>query len=177
MGEIKSTMDIIMEKAKAFSVSEEEKKAIKDKDFEERVRSLVNRFLEVTRGGEDLLEELKEINKRRSILKVLFEECRKKITLESDNGRILELIGEFRPDVSEIIKGIIDNYFSLIKNKRTIREKELIDELAREGITGSAITVNLNADKEWKKLFLEIHKDFDKEIQETITERGIGVNL
>jgi hypothetical protein len=46
MGEIKSTMDIIMEKTKSLTMSVEEKTEYKHKEMTGKVRGLINKFLE-----------------------------------------------------------------------------------------------------------------------------------
>ena len=43
MAEIKSTLDIIMEKAKRFSVTEEEKKGFKRQELEGKIKGLVQK--------------------------------------------------------------------------------------------------------------------------------------
>ncbi len=46
MGEIKSTMDIIMEKTKGLTMSEEEKAEYKQQELTGKVRGLIQKFLD-----------------------------------------------------------------------------------------------------------------------------------
>ena len=46
MGEIKSTMDIIMEKTKGLTMTEEEKAEYKHKELTGKVRGLIQKFLD-----------------------------------------------------------------------------------------------------------------------------------
>ena len=46
MAEIKSTLDIIMEKAKKFSVTEEEKKGFRRQELEGKIKGLVQKALD-----------------------------------------------------------------------------------------------------------------------------------
>ena len=46
MAEIKSTLDIIMEKARDINVSEEEKKAFQRNEFEGKARGLLQKLLD-----------------------------------------------------------------------------------------------------------------------------------
>ena len=46
MGEIKSTIDIIMEKTKGMTMSEDEKQEIKKKELTGKIRGLIQRFMD-----------------------------------------------------------------------------------------------------------------------------------
>ena len=46
MGEIKSTLDIIMEKTKGLTMTEEEKTAFKSKEMEGKVKGALQKFLD-----------------------------------------------------------------------------------------------------------------------------------
>lgn len=168
MGEIKSTMDLILERAKEFSVTEEEKQAIKERDFENKVKSLINRFIEGARANESIILELKELNEKRSIIHLLLKFGEEKINLESDNSSLLQLIKEFRPDISDKVEEKLMDYNKKIHERGKVREQELIKELEEDGISGSAVRINLNGDSRWKSTLLEIENEFSKEIQEII---------
>jgi hypothetical protein len=44
MGEIKSTLDLVMEKTKDLTLSSEEKKAQKQKEIENRIKGLLQKY-------------------------------------------------------------------------------------------------------------------------------------
>jgi hypothetical protein len=46
MGEIRSTLDIIMEKTEGLTISEEEKRAFQKSEIEVKVRGLLQRFID-----------------------------------------------------------------------------------------------------------------------------------
>ena len=58
MGEIKSTLDIIMEKTKGLTMSEEEKEAFQKKETEGKVRGFLQRYLDCVIDLERLKAEL-----------------------------------------------------------------------------------------------------------------------
>ena len=60
MGEIKSTLELAMERTKRFAISNEEKAEIKRKEIMQKATSLFNRYLE---GHLPLNEILKEIER------------------------------------------------------------------------------------------------------------------
>ena len=63
MTEIKSTMDIIMEKAKKFSVTEEEKKAFRRHELEGRIKGLIQKYLDALVDLEKLKEDIGALRK------------------------------------------------------------------------------------------------------------------
>ena len=48
MGEIKSTLEIIMEKTKDLTLTEEEKKEFKQKDMAGKIKGIIQKFLDGT---------------------------------------------------------------------------------------------------------------------------------
>ena len=58
MGEIKSTLDIIMEKTKGMTMSDEEKRELKKKELSDRLKGLIQKFLDGILTYEDLKGEI-----------------------------------------------------------------------------------------------------------------------
>ena len=58
MGEIRSTLDIIMEKTKGLSMSEEEKKAFKKQETAGKIRGLIQKYLDGTVAMDKLKVEI-----------------------------------------------------------------------------------------------------------------------
>jgi len=65
MGEIRSTMDIIMEKAKGLTMSEEEKETFRKKETEGKVRGFLQRFLDGFIDAERLKDEIGSLGEER----------------------------------------------------------------------------------------------------------------
>jgi hypothetical protein len=97
--------------------------------------------------------------------RLLGEECVDRIELGEDNPRLfglLETAAAFdAPNVRESIKKFED----LLAGQKRVREKALIAELRKKGISGPSVIPNLNADPEWKEHLGRMKKSFKEEVQ------------
>ena len=63
MGEIKSTLDIVLEKTKHLKLSQDEKRAQKSKEFEKRLMGLLQKYLDQLLNLHQLQKELNRLKK------------------------------------------------------------------------------------------------------------------
>jgi hypothetical protein len=64
MGEIKSTLDLVMEKTKHLSLSEEEKLNTKKIDMQNKIRGLINKYEESTLNFTELKKSIDSLQKQ-----------------------------------------------------------------------------------------------------------------
>ena len=164
MGEIKSTLEIIMEKAKGLSITEEEKKAIQKKELNNRIKILINRYIEGGWNIEKLKEELKSIDDKDIVDSLIIRQCMEKLELGSENISLLDLIQEFDPKLARSVRRIISEYVDKMEGRKQIREEMIRNSLNREGISGSAIVININADNQWQSILTKLKEEFKDEI-------------
>ena len=67
MGEIKSTLDLVMEKTKHLSLSDEEKQSQKKAELEKRVNGLLQKYQDQVLSLEQLLGEYTRLKQERSL--------------------------------------------------------------------------------------------------------------
>ena len=153
MGEIKSTMDIIMEKLNKINISEEDKKEIIKKEAEETAKRLVSTY---KKDGDikKLFNELNQLSgeKRKETEKAIISECIEMISpYGEDNEIAIKLIKEIlKKDVNGIRDIISSEEERLNKIKERIKE-DLIDKLKKRDIYGSAVIPNIEASSLWKE--------------------------
>jgi len=162
MGEIKSTLDIIMEKTKGLTMSEEEKEAFQKKETAGKVRGFLQRYLDCVIDLDRLKAELLGLGesghvKARELLK---QEVLGRIELGADNDRLLQVLEEVSGFQASRIQESLSDYGAELTKKRKKREKELLKSLKKRGITGSAVIPNVEADAEWKKYMLKTKEEF-----------------
>ncbi|MFH1480796.1 MAG: hypothetical protein ABIG67_05985, partial [Pseudomonadota bacterium] len=107
MGEIKSTLDIIMEKAKGFTVTEEEKKAFREKEIEGEVHGIFQKYLDGFMDIEKLKEEIQRFgeSRQRMVIEALKKACMDRINQRSDNAPLLEVLDRLLGiDIQPIVK-------------------------------------------------------------------------
>ena len=179
MGEIKSTLDLVMEKTKNLNLSEEEKQDQKNKEIKSRLRGLVQKFqdeiisLEQFKAGYRALR--KEFNltetQNDQLLRVLCD----RIEFGKDNQMLLDLLPQFTDSNIERISSVLRDFDKAIQTAAAAQSQIAKDELARSHhISGSAVVPNLEADKEWQGMAKQIHATFEKSLTQAKTKLLAG---
>ncbi len=94
MSEIKSTLDIIMEKAKKFSVTEEDKQGFKRQELEGKIKGLVQKTLDGILGSERFQAELAALHGKEKDLvdQILKEELVARLEVEANSEALLRML-------------------------------------------------------------------------------------
>jgi hypothetical protein len=168
MGEIKSTMDIIMEKTKGLTMSEEEKEALQKKETEGKVRGFLQRYIDGVSDLERLKVELLGLDEsgQAKARELLRQECLGRMELEADNARLLQVLQEVLEFQTDRIQKSLSDYGDELRKKRRKREKELVKGLKKRGISGSAVIPHVEADTEWKNYVLKAKEEFRARLRE-----------
>ncbi len=168
MGEIKSTLEIIMEKTKGLTLTEEEKEAFRWKEVEGKVKGNLLKFLDGLMGIEELKKEIASFDgKGQDIAKeVIIKECVDRIDLEADNSPLFDVLEKVASVKTISFQKILLDFYRDLDRKRGVRGKALREEIQRKGISGSAVLPNLNADQEWTNYVLNAKERFREKVQD-----------
>jgi len=162
MAEIKSTLDIIMEKAKGFTATEEEKAQFKKKELEEKVKGYLHKTLGGLMDLERLSNRMAAIDKadREVAMAVLLQQCLGSVDPEGDNKTVLEILEHLlKVDTSSVRDLLAEFTGSLEKGKRDQGEK-IKKRLRKAGISGSAVVPNILAAPDWHRYVSELREKF-----------------
>ena len=167
MGEIKSTLDIIMEKTKGLTMTEEEKEAFRNKETEGKVRGLLQRFLDGFIDAERLKDEIGSLGEKRYAMarEALLRECMGRMEPGADNTILLDALeNAVGLDIAPIQKIILDSNQDL-EQQKVDRKQVLQKNLKGLGISGSAVIPNIHADQEWIRHLSEMNRGFQKKLK------------
>ena len=167
MGEIRSTLDIIMEKTKGLTMTEEEKREFKRKEMAGKVKGLFQKFLDniidldrfkieaaaVGEGHEDMFR------------RVSMQEAIERLEPEGDNEPILEILESTTGMDTGPIREFLTDFERKLENERAVHEKALLKRLENKGISGSAIIPNLSADSQWCDHVSNLEQTFREEVE------------
>jgi len=150
MGEIRSTLDIIMEKTKGLTISEEERKAIERNETEGKVRGLFQRFLDGALSLEKFQGEITamEGEKQSMALAFLKEECRC-LDPDGDMSPYLRVLETILKANTALLKKAVSTYHAEMDQRKRSWETRSMEGLRNRGISGSALVPNLRADPAW----------------------------
>ena len=167
MGEIKSTLDIIMEKTKGLTMTEEEKEAFRKKETEGKVRGLFQKFLDGFIDAERLKDEIGSLGEERYAVarEALIRECMGRMEPGADNTILLDALENAAGlDIAPIRKIILD-YNQDLEQQKMDRKQVMQKNLKGLGISGSAVIPNIHADQEWIRHLSEMNKGFREKVE------------
>lgn len=165
MGEIKSTLDIIMEKTKSLTMTKDEKEELRRKEWTNQVKGWVQKFLD----GLTNLEKLKsELEKEPELQEVLGKELLERLQPDGDNIKIFQLM----KGVLNIEKGpfleVINEFQKEVACEQSKRLKNMKKQLTKRSIFGSAVIPNLTLDESWSACYQKLEADFKKRLKSVI---------
>jgi hypothetical protein len=166
MGEIRSTLDIIMEKAKDVAVTDEDKAVFMRREVEGKVRGVLQKYLDRFMDAKRLQEEMDALDADRRDMAVaaLRRESLGRLVLDGDNGKILEILSRAVGMDTTPVKDLILQYQQDLQTRQVEREAALRGTLTDRGISGSAVRPNLKADPEWMRDSTEVRDRFHREV-------------
>ncbi len=159
MGEIKSTMDLVMERTKHLSMSSDEKNEIKQAEFEQKIKGILTKY---TSGSSRFSEAEKALEPFYSDHKSAATQVLAGfITLQGSNTPTLELLeGVFGVDVSKITE-ILSSCEEEVKVEKEKHLAGFAKNLAEtSSISGSAVVPFIDFDKSWIEADYEICSKF-----------------
>jgi hypothetical protein len=153
MAEIKSTIDLIMERTKNLSASPEEREDYQRREREKHIRGLVLRLLDdslTLDGIKDELAKEKKNGREAEAMAFLKDAMAAHVDPDTDNERLIRIIQELAgtPEdrLRETLRACQVEFFA----KKTALMERLKGELESKGIAGSAVLPNPEADPQWK---------------------------
>jgi hypothetical protein len=171
MAEIKSAIELAMEKTRNLVVDSKEREAMAIKDIEDKVKAVLRRYMEEMVDDEDAAKELNKINadltlKRTLIVDAVVEE----FDVRKNNEPLLALMYAAGIDLPETIRSELETLSKTFREavearKIAVRER-ISDNLAESGIAGNGIEPNLVAWDEWREEVEQAGNAFKQRMEE-----------
>jgi hypothetical protein len=169
MAEIKSTLDIIMERTRGLTMTENEKKAFKERETAGKIKGLVQRCvdgaIDLSRFQKELTILKSEVRDEPMVSHLLGEECLDRMELGRDAERLFEILEKATkmdvPALKEKLKGVEKQ----VNKERVIHESRLVSDLKERGFSGNAVVPNISADPGWNEYVGKMNHAFKKEVQ------------
>jgi hypothetical protein len=161
MAEIKSTLDLIMERTKNLTLTEEEKKSIRAKEVKSKIRGWFQRYCDGTLTVGELKEYIEE--ERVSSPEAaawLQEECLARLDPDENNEKLFQMLGEILGIDVLPFQRLIDDFHKEMAQHRSGATREAIKVLHAQGISGTAVVPNMSLIPAWTAYLESAHKDF-----------------
>ena len=165
MGEIKSTLDLVMEKTKNLNLSDEERQGQKNQEIGSRIRGLLQKFKDQALSADKFKSEYQKLQKDYNLMGTenaqLVKEICGQIELGEGNQVLFELLAEFKVSDVEGLTSVLQEFQTAHDTAAGQRRQILKDQLAKTlFVSGSAVAPNLENDAEWQKEAGEIRAKY-----------------
>jgi len=172
MGEIKSTLELAMEKTKKFAISEKEREEMKQEEVLQKAASLFHRYREGLLPLHEILRQIDRMEKERAttVKELLLSQWIDALSLDDDEEKIfkgIELLEQRNIDEArQEFRSLRSRYQ---REKEKIKEKvrlQLIEGLRKEGIYGSAVEPKFEGNELWEKENERLRHSFKMALEE-----------
>ena len=170
MAEIKSTIDLIMERTKNLSASQEEREAWHRQEREKHIRSLIQRLLDYSLTLDDVKDELEKERKSGRAAEALAHVKRAlaaHVDPDADNERLIRIVNELAGTPEKRLRETLQSCQAESFAKKTALAERQRGALESAGIAGSAVVPNPEADPQWKAQ--------KEQVQAACTQRFLAV--
>lgn len=179
MAEIRSTLDIVMEKTKGLRLTEEEKEKLWEEGLSQRANGLCIRYLDGHMDWDAVEDELLKLGpKELPILKkALLGHLVNSIEISRTNDRAIKAIdiltmGKAKEKLKKL-SDLISSYLVTRQKREKKVRADLWAELAKRGISGSAVVPNVEVSPQWQEMENEIEREYSKRLMD-LKEQLIG---
>ena len=153
MAEIKSTIDLIMERTKNLSASREEREAWHRQEREKHIRGLIQRLLDYSLTLDDVKDELAQEKKKGpagEVMDVVRTSLAGHVDAGTDNERLFRIIHELAGTPEKRLQETLRSCQAELFARKTALMERQMRELETKGISGSAVLPNPETDPQWK---------------------------
>ncbi|MGA3117510.1 MAG: hypothetical protein ABSF90_24125 [Syntrophobacteraceae bacterium] len=151
MAEIKSTLDLVMERTRHLRMTEEDKRKQAAAAFKEAVSRLARKYLDGQISLDKLQAELNQLEGGASGREEAAAEIGRRIDPYADNTLLLDLIKNgLGFDISRI-EAILHHFRETVHSEEDQAVERVRADLLKKGISGSAVMPSLETDKDWAR--------------------------
>ncbi len=172
MAEIKSTLELAMERTKKFEISEKEREEIKRKEILQKVAALFHRYRESHLPLNEILKEIERMEEKagKMVKEGLLSQWIDALSLNDDDERLLKGIKSLMDREIDDVKQKFDSLLSEYQKEKKKVKQELkvqsAEALRKEGIDGDAVEPNIEASDHWEKELLKLNRLYGAKLEE-----------
>jgi hypothetical protein len=172
MGEIKSTLELAMERTEKVTISEKEKGEIKQREVLQKATSLFHRYREGRLSLNEILKQIERMKKKTAttVKELLLSQWIDALSLDDDDERILKGIETLKQrsidEVKQKFHSLLSQYLS---EKEKVKEKvkvQFTEALRKDSIYGSSVEPKFEGGELWKKENEKLDHSYKMKLEE-----------
>jgi len=166
VGEIKSTLDLVLEKTRNLTLSEEEKRDLARDELDKKIRGIAGKYLDNLLPSNRIREELESIETNQPGLpyKLFTKHLLARVDLDADISAILSALKEVVGFDRAALDALQKEYKAEKETARRSFAEETLSELKQKGVSGSAVVPNLDGIPEWVRFQGELSERYREKI-------------
>ena len=169
MGEIKSTLDLVMERTRNLTLSDEEKQAHKQMEIASRIKGLLQKMLDGMLTEYQFETDYVRLKKEADLPddRLLVDEILTRLDPDQDPQPLLALLEACCRLDPAPFRTTINDYREAYKRAAQKSSARLIEDLAQKHcISGSAVLANLEADGQWRRAAQDMRRQFEESLNQ-----------
>jgi len=177
VAEIKSTLELVMERTRNLTLSAEEKKAQKQIAVGNRIKGLVQKHQDESLTKNQLKIEYESLKKDSDLSddSLLVKEILTRLDPDQDSQNLVEALEECCRLDTATIRAIINDYHVAYNRAAQKRSAQLKEDLAQiHSITGTAVIPNLDADEQWQQEAQNMRRQFEDGLSKAMDKLTTG---
>lgn len=173
MAEIKSTLELALERTKGLTMNKEEKHEFKRREMEKKISGLLQKYLDGFLDDERLRAGMQALGEGEyeQAKAMLLSKSLALLSMEGDNRMPLQLLQGFSGLSTEAIQHEVEVSAKALEDHEKAFETAILNRLARQGVSGSAVVPNLDGDGEWRAFRSRAVDELRHRIRQLVTER------
>ena len=166
MGEVKSTLDLVLEKTRHLTLSKEEKLDLAREELDKKIQGLVNRYLDNIFPLSRLKEEVEGIDSKEHNLafRLLKKHLLAHFDLDSDNSMLLSPLSEIAGFNISLLTIPQKEYQAEREETERVFNERAVLALEERSISGSAVVPNLSQDPNWDQSLKSLRKRYQQRL-------------
>jgi hypothetical protein len=174
MAEIKSAIELAMERTKSMIPTDAEKEKIHEEEDSSRAAVLVNRFLHVDLHFKDLEKELGKYDPgdRKRMERLMMTQLGEAISLEGDHDLVFQGVAALQGSAAVLskIRELKEGYGEeRLREFERVRE-ELRGKFKERGISGPAVQPRVEGSPEWEAAVSRFKPPYEKQLVRLVAE-------
>jgi len=167
MGEIKSTLDLVLERTKHLSQSSEEKQAQKQKEIANRLNGLLQKYQDRLLSIGQLQREYEAFKTELQLTdhRALADQVIHRLDPDLDNRALFEVLEHCCQLDFAGLADVIDEYRADYQKAAQSRMAPMKERLERDyRISGSAVVPNLASDDKWHREVQKLRSGYEEKL-------------
>lgn len=171
MSEVKSTLQLVLEKTRNMTLSEEEKQEQAIREFREKLNGLLHEYLEGLASLDQFRNQFSSLEAVPGSRpeEVLAEEVVRRMEVHEDHEKLMEVLARLCGTRLDRVESLLLDHRNRLRDLQKERKAQLQRELKdRFQVHGTAIRPNLAADSQWAQSLSQARKALGEELKKEV---------